>query len=164
MIPISLRWDTQRKRLSLYWNGFFSMGWEEGREGVRVFRIPLPIRTKKKKLYNLRFPLRWKYLRGILSFLKDWKIKRIEGSVSFPDPMVNGWAYGCWVILQPWMKEKKIRGTVNFLGENWFRGEIVLSLRDGMDHFRKWIFPLLLEMRRRKKRKEEMDHGGNRSD
>ncbi len=164
MIPISLRWDTQRKRLSLHWNGFFSMGWEEGREEVRVFRIRLPIRRKKKKIYDLRFPLRWKDLKGILSFLKDWKIKRIEGSVSFPDPMVNGLAYGCSVILQPWMKGKKIRATVNFLGENGFRGEVILSLREGMAHFRKWIFPLLLEMRRRKKRKEEMEHGYNRSD
>ncbi|MGQ9509741.1 MAG: hypothetical protein ACUVTN_10125 [Thermodesulfobacteriota bacterium] len=163
MIPISIRWDTQRKRLAIYWNGFWSIEWEEGRGSVKVFRIPLPVRMKRKKFYDLRFLLRMKYLKEILSFLKDWKIKRIEVSVSPHDPMMSGVLYGCSVLLQPWMKEKMIQGTVNFLGQNWFRGEVILSLKDGIDHLRKWILPLLLEMRRREKRKEEIDRGGNRS-
>jgi hypothetical protein len=29
-----------------------------------------------------------------LSFLSKWRLKKVEGTFSFPDPMVNGLLYG----------------------------------------------------------------------
>jgi len=154
MIPISLCWDTQRKSVLLRWNGFVSSGWESGRVMMKILgiRIPLPMKKKKIQLHG-RPPIRWRYLKGFFSFLTGWKMKRVEGTVCIPDPMVNGILYGWISAVQTERVEQKIRITVNFLGENWCRGEVTLSLKILFRHLRNWIFPLILEIRGRKPRK-----------
>lgn len=157
MIPISFSWDTQKRRISLRWNGIGSWEYREGGGEIKVFKFPIPVQIQmdREKLSNLRVLVRWNYLKGIFSLLKDLKALRIEATVSLPDPMVNGLLYGGWAMFQEGARRKGIDGTVNFLGQNWCKGEVSLSLRDGIIHFKKWVFPMLLEIRRKGRRKEE---------
>ena len=151
MIPISLSWDTQRKSALLRWNGFVSSGWESGKVMMKILGISIPLPMKKKKIrFDGRPPIRWRYLKGFFYFLTEWKIKRVEGTVSIPDPMVNGILYGWMSAIQTSKPDRRIAVTVNFSGENWCRGEVTLSLRILFHHFRSWIFPLICEIRRKK--------------
>lgn len=154
MIPISLCWDTRKKMVLLKWNRFISSGWEKGKISTKIFglRIPLPLIKKRVQLPS-QFPVRWVYLKGIFSFLTKWKLKKVEGTLSFPDPMVNGILYGWMSAIQTGRADQKAKVTVNFLGENECWGEITLSLKILFHQFRSWIFPLILEMRRKKPRK-----------
>lgn len=153
MIPISLNWDTREKSVSLEWDGFISSGWRNGKISTRVLRIPIPFHLKKKIQLRVRLPIRWVYLKGVLSFLAGWKLKKVEGTLSFSDPMVNGVVYGLMSAFQTEKPGRKVRLTVNFSGENWCRGQATLSLKALFYHIRSWIFPLILEMRGRKPRK-----------
>jgi len=154
MIPISLKWDTRKRSVLLKWNGFISSGWEKGRMMAKILGLsfPLPLREKGVQLPS-RFPVRWVYVKRIFSFLTKWKVKKVEGTLSFPDPMLNGILYGWMSAVQRERVERKIHITVNFLGENWCRGEVTLSLKILFHHLRSWIFPLILEIRGRKPRK-----------
>jgi hypothetical protein len=154
MIPISLNWDTREKSFQLKWNGFISSGWRNGKMSMRVLRFPIPFPLKKKRIrFPVRLPRRGIYLRGILSFLIGWKLKKVEGTLSFSDPMVNGVLYGWMSVFQTQKPGRKIHLTVNFSGENWCRGEATLSLNVLFHHIRRWIFPFICEMRRGKPRK-----------
>jgi hypothetical protein len=154
MIPIALKWNTRTRSVLLKWNGFISSEWEKGRMMAKILglSILLPLKDKRIQLPS-RFPVRWIYVKGIVSFLTKWKAKKVEGTLSFPDPMLNGILYGWMSALQTERAERKIHITVNFLGENWCRGEVTLSLKILFHHLRSWIFPLILEMRERKPRK-----------
>ena len=154
MIPISLCWDTRTRSVLLKWNGFISSGWENGKIRVKILGLSLPIPLKRKGVQPFgKLPIRWIYLKEILSFLSKWKLKKAEGTLSFPDPMVNGVLYGWISVLQAERSDRKNRVTVNFLGENWCRGKMTLSLKIFFNYLRTWIFPLILEMRGRKARK-----------
>jgi hypothetical protein len=153
MIPISFCWDTPRRSFLLKWNGFISSGWENGKISIKCLGVSIPIRMKRKKSQlSGRFPIRWVYVRGLFSFLTKWRVKKIEGTLSFPDPMVNGMLYGWMSAFQMGGMDRKIYLTVNFLGENWCRGEVTLSLKVLFYHLKAWIFPLIREMRRKRSR------------
>jgi len=155
MIPISFWWNARRRSASLKLDGFVSSEWENGKLITKILKMPIPLSlTKEKSLFSGIPPLRWVYLKGIFSFLTEWKMKRVEGTLSFPDPMVNGILYG-WVSAARAAGDGdgKIDVTINFLGENSLEGEFSVSLKALFHHFRSWIFPLILEMRRRKPRK-----------
>ncbi len=154
MIPISLCWDTRKRSVLLKWNGFISSGWQDGKILMKVLGSPIPLPLKKKGIQLLgKLPIRWIYLRGIFSFFPKWKLKKVEGTVSFPDPMVNGVLYGWMSAIQTGRADRKNHVAVNFLGENWCRGEMTLSLKIFFQYSRSWIFPLIREMRGRKARK-----------
>jgi len=154
MIPISLSWDSRRRSILLKWNGFVSSGWEKGKILVKILGVPISIPLKKKRIpLPGKLPLRWIYLKGIFSFLAKWKLKKVEGTLSFPDPMINGMLYGWMSAMETARVDRKIHVTVNFLGENWCRGEVIVSLKILFHHLRSWIFPLIREMRGRKPRK-----------
>jgi len=154
MIPISLSWDSRRRSILLKWNGFVSSGWEKGKMLVKILGVPISIPLKKKRIpLPGKLPLRWIYLKGIFSFLAKWKLKKVEGTLSFPDPMINGMLYGWMSAMETARVDPKIHVTVNFLGENWCRGEVIVSFKILFHHLRSWIFPLIREMRGRKPRK-----------
>jgi hypothetical protein len=154
MIPISLCWDTRKRSALLKWNGFMSSGWEGGKIRMKIlgFPIPLPLKKKGIQLFG-KLPIRWIYWKGNFSFLPKWKLKKVEGTFSFPDPMVNGVLYGWMSAIHAGRADRKNRVTVNFLGENWFGGEMTLTLKTFFQYLRSWIFPLIREMRGRKVRK-----------
>jgi hypothetical protein len=154
MIPVSLCWDTQKRSVLFRWNGFVSSGVESGKISAKILGVPISLPLKKKKIQlPSHLPIRWIYLKGIFSILTKWKLKKVEGTLSFPDPMVNGILYGWISAIQTGRADRKINVTVNFLGENWCRGEVTLSLKILFHHLRSWIFPLVREMRGRKPRK-----------
>jgi hypothetical protein len=147
MIPVSFVWDSRERSLYIKWNGFFSFGWEKGRVLKKTFglTIPAPFSAASEKIH---FPtLRWTYLREAFSFLKEWKLKKVEGSLSFPDPMVNGLLYGCLCTLEKEKVDRNINLTINFLGENWCSGEATISAKTVFGHLKGWILPLLRETR-----------------
>ncbi len=153
MIPISLNWDTRERAVLLKWDGFISSGWRDGKISTRVLGFPIHFRLKKKEIQLLvRLPVREVYLKGILSFLAGWKLKKVEGTLSFSDPMVNGVLYGWMSAFQTEKPGRKVRLTVNFSGENWCRGQATLSLSVLLYHIKSWILPFICEMRRRKSR------------
>ena len=154
MIPISLSWDSRKGSFLLKWNGFVSSGWENGKILIKILGVPIPLPFKKKRVQlPKKLPVRWIYLKGIFSFLAKWKLKKVEGTLSFPDPMINGMLYGWMSAMETARVDRKIHVTVNFLGENWCRGEVIVSLKILFHHLRSWIFPLIREMRGRKPRK-----------
>jgi hypothetical protein len=155
MIPISLCWDIQKRSVLLKWNGVISSGWENGKVLTKILGISIPVPLKKRRIPIFRKPpIQWIYLKGVFSFITKWKIKKMEGSISFPDPMINGVLYGWMSAIQTERKSPNIYVRVNFLGENWCRGEVTLSLKILFHHLRMWIFPLIREMRRKNPRKE----------
>ena len=152
MIPISFWWNARKRSASIKVDGFVSSEWEKGKLTTKILRMPIPFSLAKEKT---RFsgipPLRWVYLKGIFSFFKEWKMKRVEGTVSFPDPMVNGILYGWMSAIQAAGKrEGKMDVRVNFSGENWLKGEFAVSLKTLFHHFRSWMYPLIREMRGKK--------------
>lgn len=154
MIPISLSWDSRKRSFLLKWNGFVSSGRENGKILIKILGVPIPLPLKKKRVQlPKKLPVRWIYLKGIFSFLAKWKLKKVEGTLSFPDPMINGMLYGWMSAMETARVDRKIHVTVNFLGENWCRGEVIVSLKILFHHLRSWIFPLIREMRGRKPRK-----------
>jgi len=154
MIPISFSWDSRKRSFLLEWNGFVSSGRENGKILIKILGVPIPLPLKKKKVQlPKKLPVRWIYLKGIFSFLAKWKLKKVEGTLSFPDPMINGMLYGWMSAMETARVDRKIHVTVNFLGENWCRGEVIVSLKILFHHLRSWIFPLIREMRGRKPRK-----------
>jgi hypothetical protein len=161
MIPVSLSWDTQKKSIMLKWNGFISSKWENGKTLTKILGIPIPSRFRKKEVY---IPRQRVYVKGIFSFLTKWRVKKMEGTFSFPDPMVNGILYGWLSAIDSARVNRKINISINFFGKNWCRGEVVVSLKIVFHHFRKWILPLLMEMRRSRPKKEVNPNGSNRFD
>jgi hypothetical protein len=153
MIPISLCWNTRKRSLLLKWDGFISSGWEDGKVSTKMLGVSIPIPLKRRKIQLPgRLPIRWVNLKGIFSFLTKWRLKKVEGTLSFPDPMVNGILYGWMSVFQTGRTDRKTHVTVNFLGENWCRGEVTVSLKTLFYHFRSWIFPLIRAMRGKRSR------------
>jgi hypothetical protein len=154
MIPVSFCWDTQKRSVLLKWNGFISSQWKDEKISIKILGCSIPISIKNQEIQPPgRLPMRWVYLKGIFTFLTKWKLKKLEGNLSFPDPMVNGILYGWASAIQGMEKNQKIHVAINFLGENWWRGEVTISLKILFHHFRSWIFPLIHEMRGKKPRK-----------
>lgn len=151
MIPISFKWNTQDKSFSIQWGGGIGAEWREGRVSIRILggTVPFPIGRVRVEPPR-RFPIRWVYLKGMFSFITDWRIKEIEGAISFQDPMINGVLYGWANVVRSWNPDQKIHLSVNFLEENWCKGEIFTSPRALFFHLRKWIFPMFREIRGRK--------------
>ena len=165
MIPVSFIWDTRKKSVYIKWNGFFSFGWKKGKVLKKMLglSIPIPPSAASGKVGSPR--MRWVYFKEAFSFLKEWKLKKVEGSLSFPDPMVNGLLYGWLSALETGRVSRKIHSstprpkgwglgavervnlTINFLGENWFSGEATISPKNLFAHLRGWIFSLLREMK-----------------
>jgi hypothetical protein len=150
MIPISFSWDTQKRLILLKWNGFLSLRWERGKASTKVLGLSVPIHFRKRKA---RLPLRWVYLKGVFSFLTKWKLKKVGANVSFSDPMVNGLLYGWVKAIETVKGNGKINVTINFLGENGCIGEFIIFPKILFFHLRKWILPLLGEMRGRRPQK-----------
>jgi hypothetical protein len=147
MIPVSFSWDTQKGSISLQWNGFFSFGWKKGKVLTKILGFPIPFGFKKKKPH---FPIRWVYLKEGFSFLSKWKLKKVEGTFSFPDPMVNGLLYGWMSAIETGKAGRKSHIIINFIGENRFSGEAILPLKSFFQHLKRWVF-LFLQERRRKR-------------
>jgi len=153
MIPFSFLWDTQKRSILLKWNGLLSWGWEKGNASMRIFGFSIPFNPIKK---GIRFRMRWIYLKEALSFLKEWRLKKMEGTISLPDPMINGILYGWISALETGRKGEKIHVTINFIGQNRFSGEAILPLRTFIYHLKRWVFLLLREKRWRRR----PDRGG----
>jgi hypothetical protein len=162
MISISFGFDARKKSTWLKVDGFVSAEWEKGKAKAKVLKIslPFPLKKQKSKLFGI-LPVKLKYLKGIFSFLKESKMKKVEGTLSLPDPMINGVLYGWMSALQTRGPDRKINLTVNFSGENWLKGELTISLRTVWRHFRSWMYPLIREMRARNRSKEVSDNGSH---
>jgi hypothetical protein len=150
MIPFLLSWDTRKRRISLKWNGFFSLIWERGKILTRILGVPIPFRPGKKKT---PFHIRRVYLKEAFSFLAQWKVKKVEATFSLPDPMINGCLYGWISALETVNPDQRVGVTVNFLGENRFSGEATLSLRAFFCHLKRWVLLLLKEKKMKRLRK-----------
>jgi len=146
MIPVSFSWDTKKRSISLRWDGFFSLGWENGKVLTKILGFPIRFGFKPPKI---RSPMRWVYLKEGFSFLPKWKLKKVEGTFSFSDPMVNGLLYGWVSAIETGKVDRTINVTINFLGENRCSGEAIISLKTLLHHLRKWFFFRLREVRRR---------------
>jgi hypothetical protein len=148
MIPfLLLSWDTQKRLVSIKWNGFLSLVWEKGKILIKILGLPIPFRLGQKKIHS---HIRWVYLKEAFSFLAKWKINKVEGTFSLPDPMMNGLLYG-WISAFKTVKpSRKISVTINFLGENRFSGEAFLSLKAFFHHLKRWVFLLLREKKIRR--------------
>jgi hypothetical protein len=144
MIPVSFSWDTQKGSISLQWNGFFSFGWKKGKALTKILGSPILFGSKRKKIH---FPMRRVYLKEGFSFLSEWKVKNVEGTFSFSDPMVNGILYGWMSAIQTGKACRKINVTINFLGENRCSGEAILPLKSFFQHLKRWVFLFLQERR-----------------
>jgi hypothetical protein len=151
MIPFLLSWDTQRRLISLKWNGFFSLVWEKGKVLMKMLSFPIPFRLRQKKSH---FHIQWIYLKELFSFLAKWKLRKVEGAFSLPDPMINGLVYGWIRALEAVKPDRKISVTINFLGENRFSGEAALSLKVFFHHLKRWVFLLLREKKIRRMRRK----------
>lgn len=147
MIPFSLSWDTQKRSISLKWNGFLSLVWEKGEGLTKILGFRIPFRLRQKKIH---FPIRWVYLKEAFSFLTKWRLKKVEGTFSLPDPMMNGLLYGWISALETGKAGRKIHVTINFLGENRFSGEAIISLKTFFHHLKRWVFLLQREKRGRR--------------
>lgn len=147
MIPVSFSWDTREKSISLKWSGFLSLSWKKGKVLTKFIGVTIPFRLRKKRIH---FPVRWGYSKEVLSFLRGWRLKKIEGTLSLPDPMMNGVLYGWLSVLETGKRGRKINVSVNFLGENWFSGEAVLSPKVIFSRLKSWAFLLLRERRGRR--------------
>jgi len=147
MILFSLSWDTQKRSISLKWNRFLSLSLEKGKVLTKILKIPIPFGFKQKRIH---FLIRWVYLKEAFSFLKKWKLKKMEGTFSLPDPMMNGLLYGWVSSLQTGKGDRKIHVTINFLGENLFSGEAVISPKAFFNHLKRGVLILLRERRRRR--------------
>ena len=124
MIPVKLFWDTRKRAIIIKWNGFFSFGWEKGKPLVKIlgFRKSLKVGTK-----NIPIRFRLAHFRETLFFLSKWKLKKVQGTLSLPNPMLNGLLYGWLSAMGQSSRERKFNVTVNFLGENWVSGEASIS-------------------------------------
>ncbi len=152
MIPISFWWNARKRSAGLKMDGFVSSEWENAKVTTKILKMPIPLSwTKEKTRFSGIPPVRWLYLKGFFSFLTGWKMKKVEGTVSFSDPMVNGILYG-WMSAArgAWDRDGKIDVTVNFSGENRLEGEFTISLKTLVRQFRSWVYPLIREMRGRK--------------
>ena len=148
MIPfLLLSWDTQKRLVSIKWNGFLSLVLEKGKILMKILGFPIPFRLRQKRIH---FPMRWIYLKEAFSFFAQWKLKKVEGTFSLPDPMMNGLLYGWINAFETVKPSQKIHITINFLGENRFSGEAALSPKAFFHNLKKVVVLLLRENRRRK--------------
>lgn len=149
MNPISLTWDSREKVIVIKWNGFLSFGWKDGKRVKTIFKIPIPCRPGAKRGKKIHFPhVRWNYLKKVFSFLREWKLKRAEGTLSFQDPMVNGILYGWLTVFESGKKNQKLDLSINFLGENWCSGEATISPKVLFYYLVRWV-PFLFRERRK---------------
>jgi hypothetical protein len=84
-------------------------------------------------------------LKEVFCFLAKWRLKKVEGTLSLPDPMMNGLLYGWISAFGKGEVGRKVNVSVNFLGENRLSGEAVLPLKPFFHHLKRWIFLLLRE-------------------
>ena len=142
MIPFSFFWDTQKRSISLKWNGFLSLVWEKGKVSTKLLGFPIPVSLRRRRVH---FSMRWVYLKEVFSFLTKWRLRKVEGTLSLPDPMMNGLLYGWMSAFGKGKGTRKVNVSINFLGENRVSGEGVLPLKPFFHHLRRWVFLLLKE-------------------
>ena len=147
MIPFSFHWDTQKRSILLKWDGFFSLGWERGNALMRIFGFSIPLNPRKKEI---RFPMRSIYLKEAFSFLKEWRLKKMEGTFSLPDPMMNGLLCGLIGVFESGKTGRKSQISINFMGENRFSGEAILPLKAFIGHLKIWVLLFFRENRRKR--------------
>jgi hypothetical protein len=145
MITVSLSWDTRERWLGLKWNGFLSLGLKGSKVLINILGLPIPFSLKRGKTH---FHVRWVYSKEVLSFLTKWRLKKLEGTISFSDPMINGLLYGFTSAIEKGKADRRINVTINFLGENWCRGEFIISLSMLFNHLRRWILLFFWKTRR----------------
>ncbi len=120
MIPISFWWNARKRSASLKVDGFVSSEWKNGKLTTKILKMSIPLSFLKGKT---RFtgipPVRWVYLKGIFSFFKAWEMKRVKGTFSFQDPMVNGILYG-WMSAAQAAQDKGERS----MSRSIFQGKI----------------------------------------
>jgi len=142
MIPFSFLWDTKKRLILLKSDGFFSFRREDEKVLVKILGFPIRFGVRPKKVH---LPMRLIYLKEGFSFLSKWKLKKIDGTFSFSDPMVNGVLYGWMSAIQTKEASRKVNVSINFLGENRLTGEAVLPLKPFSHHLKRWIFLPLRE-------------------
>ncbi len=142
-------WDTRKGLFVFKWNGLFSIGREGGNHTLKILGFPLRFQPSLNKV---RFPVRWPTIKNGLSFLTQWRLERIEGTISFPDPMVNGVLYGWLSAVEGIKSRQRFRVTINFLGKSNVSGQASIPLKILLRHLRGWILPLFLEMARSRRK------------
>ena len=147
MIPFSFLWDKKKRLILLKSDGFFSFRREDEKGLVKILGFPVQFGVRRKKVH---LPMRWVYLKEGFSFLSKWKLKKIDGTFSFSDPMVNGVLYGWMSAIQTEKVSRKLNVSINFLGENRLSGKAVLPLKPFLRHLKRWVFLLLREKRERR--------------
>jgi hypothetical protein len=145
MIQVSFLLSHLHKNFSIRFNKFLSFILEKGGSYLRILGLNIPITFKKKRF---RLPLQKSFLKNLYLFIRQWKLKRIEAKISFPDPMVNGVAYGMLKVIETIKREPRVNVEINFLGINQLRGDFIISILRFFQYSRKLFFPLLKEMRR----------------
>ena len=120
MIPFSLSWDTQKRSILLKWDGFLSLGWEKGKVLMKILRISDSLQPQKERIH---FPMRWVYLKEAFSFLKKWRLKKMEGTFSLPDPMMNGLLYGWMSALETGKTDERSMSPSIFWERIGFQGK-----------------------------------------
>jgi len=145
VIPFSFSWDTRRKRICIKWDGLFSIYREMGKNFIKVFGLRFHFFVRRRRT---NFPFRLVYLRDIYSFISKWKIREAEVSLSFQDPMFNGILYGLANALDKVRGSRKINFRINFLGENRFQGEIIISPWVMFYYLKRWLLLFKKESKR----------------
>jgi hypothetical protein len=137
MNPVTFIWDSRTRSIHIKWNGFFSIGWVNGKAEKKVFGIPVPALFHLRKMPSPS--IRLASLKEGLSFLKKWRLRKIEGTFSFPNPMVNGVLYGWLSAFESIKENRKIDLAINFLEENWCSGEATVSPKVTFHYFKRWV-------------------------
>ncbi len=148
MIPVKLLWDTRRRSILVRWNRLVSFEWGGGRPSIKVLCIRKSLKPGRREIPG-RFRLA--HLRETLSFLSKWKLDRVEGTISLPDPMLNGMLYGWLDTFNQNSPKRRFNVTINFLGENWIAGEASISPWAWFRYLRKFMpFPRFKREKRRR--------------
>jgi len=153
MTPVSLSWDTREGSIRFKWDRVLSLELEKGKVLMRILGFSKSVGPKQR---NIHFPLRRVYLKDVFSFLREWRLKNLEGTVSLPDPMMNGLLYGLTSAIDAGKGDRKICMTVNFSGENWCRGEVIISTQMLFRHLWRWMILFIKEMRAKRPRGGEL--------
>lgn len=145
-------WDTRKGLFAFKWNGLFSIGKEEGKTILRILGVSTHF---SPNLNKVRVPVKWLYIKNGFSFLTQWRVERVEGRISLPDPMINGVLYGWLCAFEGVKPNQRFSVTVNFLGENNFSGQASIPPKILFAHLRRWIVPLFLERWRLRRKQSE---------
>ena len=137
---ISFSWDTRQSSVILKWSKLVSLEWTKGKAFVRVLGLPIPLAREALRSSD---EFRLTHVKEAARFIREWRLDDLEGSFSFPDPMVNGVLYGLGEVFDLGQEHPKRKVTVNFVGENWLSGEASLSNVTLLRQLAAWVLPLI---------------------